>query len=89
MLEGGPAQACTSLVGLENGLQIFAGSVPLFKNGLLVGAVGVSGDGIDQDDLVAAAGSTGFEAPPERRSDQVTVRGVPLPFVKFPRNPEL
>jgi uncharacterized protein GlcG (DUF336 family) len=89
ILGGGPAQACTSIVGLENGLQIFAGSVPLFKNGLLVGAVGVSGDGIDQDDLVAAAGSAGFEAPPGRRSDQVTVRGVQLPFVKFPRNPEL
>lgn len=89
ILGGGPAQACTSIVGLENGLQIFAGSVPLFKSGRLVGAIGVSGDGIDQDDLVAAAGSVGFEAPSERRSDQVMVRGTRLPFVKLPRNPEL
>src|SRR5262249_7559281 len=32
-----------------SGIQIFAGSAALFKNGVLVGAVGVSGDGIDQD----------------------------------------
>jgi uncharacterized protein GlcG (DUF336 family) len=89
LLGGGPPQACTSIAGLENGLQIFAGSVPLFKSGRLVGAIGISGDGIDQDDLVAAAGSVGFEAPPALRSDQVTVRGARLPFVKFPRNPEL
>lgn len=80
---------CAGIVGLENGIQIFAGSVPLFKNGQLVGSIGVSGDGIDQDDLVAAMGSAGFEAPPEMRSDRVFVRGVRLPFVRFPRNPEL
>uniref|UniRef100_UPI001C4E0E8F heme-binding protein n=1 Tax=Candidatus Entotheonella palauensis TaxID=93172 RepID=UPI001C4E0E8F len=60
-----------------------------FKNDQLVGSIGVSGDGIDQDDLVAAMGSVGFEAPPEIRSDRVRVRGVRLPFVRFPRNPEL
>jgi uncharacterized protein GlcG (DUF336 family) len=38
---------------LRNGLQIFAGGVPLYRSGVLVGAIGVSGDGIDQDDLVA------------------------------------
>jgi hypothetical protein len=27
--------------------------VPLYRGGVLVGAIGVSGDGIDQDDLVA------------------------------------
>ncbi len=79
---------CAGNLGLENGLQIFAGSVPLYKNGALVGAVGVSGDGIDQDDLVAASGSVGFESPPEVRSDTVFVRGARLPFVRFPRNPE-
>jgi uncharacterized protein GlcG (DUF336 family) len=89
LLTGGPAQPCTSIPGLENGIQIFAGSVPLYKNGLLVGAIGISGDGIDQDDLVAAAGSAGFEAPPALRSDQVFVRGTRLPYVRFPRNPEL
>ena len=71
------------------GLQIFAGSVPLFKNGQLVGAIGISGDGIDQDDLIASAGSRGYVAPAERRADQIIVRDTRLPFVKFPRNPNL
>ena len=37
---------------LANGIQIFPGSVPIFKRGGLVGAYGVSGDGVDQDDMV-------------------------------------
>ena len=74
---------------LANGLQIFAGSVPLYKNGVLVGAIGISGDGIDQDDIVASAGSVGFEAPEAIRADQFFVRGVRLPYVKFPRHPNL
>jgi uncharacterized protein GlcG (DUF336 family) len=80
---------CTTLAApaIANGLQIFPGSVPLYKNGRLVGAIGVSGDGVDQDDLVAAMGSAGFEAPAEIRSDRVFVRGVRLPYVKFPRHP--
>jgi hypothetical protein len=74
---------------LANGIQIFAGSVPLYKNGVLVGAIGISGDGIDQDDLIAAAGANGFSPPAEIRSDQIFVRSVRLPFVKFPRSPNL
>ena len=77
------------LPSMANGLQIFAGSVPLYKNGVLVGAIGISGDGIDQDDIVAAAGSVGFEAPEAIRADQFFVRGVRLPWVKFPRHPNL
>ena len=38
-------------------------------------------------DIIATMGSTGFESPPEIRSDRVFVRGVRLPFVKFPRHP--
>ncbi len=76
-----------SLASLANGLQIFPGSVALYKNGKLVGAIGVSGDGVDQDDIIAAMGSTGFEAPENIRTDQVFVRGTRLPYVKFPRNP--
>ncbi|HVF90577.1 MAG TPA: heme-binding protein [Blastocatellia bacterium] len=83
----GESAPCTAIPNLGNGIQIFAGSVPLYKSGRLVGAIGVSGDGIDQDDLIAAMGSVGFEAPPEMRSDRVFVRGARLPFVKFPRNP--
>ncbi len=74
---------------LRNGLQIFAGGVPLYKNGVLVGGIGISGDGIDQDDIIAAFGSAGFEAPANIRSDQLIVRGVRIAFVKFPANPNL
>jgi uncharacterized protein GlcG (DUF336 family) len=82
-------RACTPVAGLGNGIQIFAGSVPLFKNGVLVGAIGISGDGIDQDDYIASNGSAGFEAPVDRRCDRLVVRGARLPYVKFPRHPNL
>lgn len=86
---GGMNVPCTAIPNLPNGLQIFAGSVPLYKNGKLVGAIGISGDGIDQDDLIAAAGSVGFAPPAQIRADQIFVRGVRLPFLKFPRSPNL
>lgn len=86
---GGQPGPCSQVRGLDNGTQIFAGAVPLYKNGILVGAVGVSGDGIDQDDIISSAGSVGFEAPANIRADQIFVRGVRLPYVKFPRHPNL
>jgi uncharacterized protein GlcG (DUF336 family) len=86
---GGANVPCSTIPNLASGLQIFAGSVPLYKNGVLVGAIGISGDGIDQDDLIAAAGSNGYSAAPAIRSDQVFVRSARLPFVKFPRSPNL
>lgn len=88
-LEGTPVVPCTAIPNLPNGIQIFAGSVPLYKNGVLVGAIGISGDGIDQDDLIGAAGANGFSPPAGIRSDQIFVRGVRLPFLKFPRSPNL
>lgn len=78
---------CTSFPNLGNGSQIFPGSVPLYKNGKLAGGLGISGDGVDQDDIIATMGSAGFESPPEIRSDRVFVRGIRLPFTKFPRHP--
>ncbi|MBI3328927.1 MAG: heme-binding protein [Nitrospinae bacterium] len=39
----------------ESGIVFFAGSIPLYKNGQLVGGLGVSGDGVEQDDLASAA----------------------------------
>jgi uncharacterized protein GlcG (DUF336 family) len=80
---------CTTNSKINNGIQIFPGSVPLYKNGVLVGAVGISGDGVDQDDLIAYAGSGGFQAPAGIRSDTVIVRGTPLPWQVFPRHPNL
>lgn len=84
-----PLQGGCSIPSLRNGIQIFPGSVPLYKNGVLVGAIGISGDGVDQDDLIAAAGANGFSPAPAIRSDQIFVRGVRLPFLKFPRSPNL
>lgn len=72
-----------------NGITIFPGGVPLYKNGQLAGAVGVSGDGVDQDDIICFAGSIGFEPPEAFRCDQFSYRGAKLPYVKFPRQPEL
>jgi uncharacterized protein GlcG (DUF336 family) len=88
VLSGGSAP-CTTISSLPNGIQIFPGSMPLYKNGVLVGAIGISGDGVDQDDLIAAGGGAGFSPPVAMRSDQVFVRGVRLPFLKFPRSPNL
>jgi uncharacterized protein GlcG (DUF336 family) len=48
----------------RNGIITFPGGVPLYKNGQLVGGVGVSGDGVDQDETVAFAGAVGFEPGP-------------------------
>lgn len=76
----------------QNGITWFPGSAPLYKNGQLVGGLGVSGDGVEQNDLVTAAGAAGFEPPDSLRVDQsviVTRAGeVRLPYLKFPRNPE-
>jgi uncharacterized protein GlcG (DUF336 family) len=56
---------------LRNGITIFAGGVPLYRDGKLIGGVGVSGDGIDQDDIVATFASEGYGAPREIRCDAV------------------
>jgi hypothetical protein len=54
--------------------------------------LGVSGDGVEQDDYVAVLGNPngfpGYEPPPDRRIDNLVLHGVRLPWLKFPRNPE-
>jgi len=71
----------------QSGVVFFPGSVPLYRNGVLVGGFGISGDGVDQDDFVAGGGSAGFEAPAAIRADQVVLQDVRLPYLKFPSNP--
>jgi len=86
---GGASVPCSTIPNLPNGIQIFPGSIPIYKNGVLVGGIGISGDGVDQDDLISAAGANGYSPAPAIRSDQVFVRGVRLPFIKLPRSPNL
>ena len=74
---------------LPNGITIFPGGFPLYRNGVLIGAIGVSGDGVDQDDLISASGASVFPAPVPIRADQTQYRDARLPFAKFPRNPAL
>jgi len=71
----------------QNGIVFFPGSLPLYKNGVLVGGLGVSGDGVDQDDFVTSAGAAGFDAPANIQADQIIDEGVRLPYLKFPQNP--
>ncbi len=81
---------------LGNGLQIFAGSVPIFRNNTPVGGIGVSGDGIDQDSMIAFLGvdragrglKTGIHnAPKSRRADRLSPDGANLRYVQCPFKP--
>ncbi|MCW2963283.1 MAG: hypothetical protein JWO17_535 [Actinomycetia bacterium] len=49
-------------VSNQGRLIIFAGGIPLERGGEVVGAIGVSGGSIDQDQVVAEAGAGAFEA---------------------------
>jgi uncharacterized protein GlcG (DUF336 family) len=79
---------------LANGLQIFSGGTPIYRGNTLVGAIGISGDGIQQDSLVAFLGVTNGpatlnNAPAEIRSDRLAPGGVNLRFVNCPAAPFL
>lgn len=76
-------------VANQNGIVFFPGSAPVYKNNVLVGGLGVSGDGVDQDDVVTAFAAVGYDVPATTpRADDIFVRGVRLPYQKFNRNPE-
>jgi len=101
-----PSQGCTALPRsgaagpsrLANGLQIFSGGMPIFRGEQLIGAIGVSGDGIDQDDMIAflglhnagqrLGGGVGH-APPARRADTIEAGGAGLRYVNCPFTPFL
>ena len=89
----GPSRGANRSFLNQNGVTWFPGSAPLYKGNVLVGGIGVSGDGVEQNDLVTAAGSIGFEPPDSLRVDNSQIRTgsgevVRLPYLKFPRNPE-
>ena len=82
---------------LGNGIQIFPGSVPIYRGSTLIGGIGVSGDGVDQDDMIAflsvhlageASGTFG-NAPKEIRADTIEVDNVRLRYISCPFNPFL
>lgn len=88
--------AIFGILQARNGIQIFPGGVPIYRNGTLVGAVGISGDGVDQDDMIAFLGlhnagqilNNGIgNAPMERRADVLTPQGVRLRYVQCPQAP--
>jgi len=82
---------------LANGTQIFPGSVPIYRGAQLVGGIGVSGDGVDQDDMIAflgvheaaqQGGSFG-NAAPNMRADTLVPQGTRLRYVNCPVTPYL
>lgn len=74
----------------QSGIVFFPGSLPLYSSsGELIGGLGISGDGVEQDDYVTAGGAVGFAPPDSIRADQFFVRGVRSAYLKFPRNPEV
>jgi uncharacterized protein GlcG (DUF336 family) len=101
-------QACTGLPNspagtprTSNGIQIFPGSVPVYRGNQLVGGIGVSGDGIDQDDMVSFLGLNNAgvrvggigNAPNDIRADRIVVdlgdAQVRLRYVNCPFAPFL
>ena len=80
--------------GRQNGIVFFPGATPIYRDDVLIGGYGVSGDGVEQDDLVTVSGARadtggrGFLPDPLIRADRIFVRDVRLPFVKFNRRPE-
>ncbi len=81
---------CTSLPAvnaggsrIRNGITLFPGAVPIYRGNVLVGGIGASGDGIDQNDLIPFLGvhNAGLKlgggignAPPAIRADRIAVQ---------------
>lgn len=78
----------------QNGIVFFPGSTPVYAGagtlnaGALNGGFGISGDGVDQDDVVTFFGALQF-LPPDANviADEIKVRNTRLPYQKFNRNP--
>ncbi|MBQ0753562.1 MAG: heme-binding protein [Gammaproteobacteria bacterium] len=91
------ATAGTNVDPIANGIQIFPGSVPIYRGNVLVGGIGVSGDGVDQDDMIAFLGlhnagarlGTINNAPAAMRASQLSALGVKLRYVQCPQTPFL
>lgn len=100
-----PSQTCADNTNIPadrqsrfaNGLQIFPGGFPIFKGNTLVGAIGVSGDGVDQDDMVGylgvinGAGAVGSTMRPFPSTlltaNELSNTGEFLKYVQCPQTP--
>ncbi|WP_373990388.1 heme-binding protein [Duganella sp. BuS-21] len=90
-------RSCTgNPIGLENGMQTFPGGFPIYRGATLIGAIGVSGDGVDQDDMIGMLGvsraatalKTGIgHAPAARRADTLAPLGRHLRYAQCPQAP--
>jgi len=81
---------------MANGLNIFPGGVPIYRGAALVGGIGVSGDGVDQDDMISflglqraseALGGSVSQAPAAIRADAFSPQGTRLRYVQCPQSP--
>lgn len=96
---GVPSGSTASTAGarVANGIQIFPGSVPIYRGNQLIGGIGVSGDGVDQDDMIALLAvhqasqrlGTINNAPTSIRADTLTPQGHRLRYVNCPQAPFL
>lgn len=100
-----PSQTCVDNANIPagrqgrfaNGMQIFPGGFPIYKGDTLVGAVGVSGDGVDQDDMVGylgvinganAVGSSMRPFPASlRTANELSNAGEFLKYAQCPQTP--
>jgi uncharacterized protein GlcG (DUF336 family) len=84
---------------LANGSQIFSGGFPIYRGNTLVGGIGISGDGIQQDSMISFLGLQDFtdpgvatpiaHAPLAIRSDNLSPGGVNLRYANCPAAPFL
>jgi len=81
----------------QSGIVFFPGATPLYRNGQMIGGLGISGDGVEQDDYVTFLGAGGLpeekDLPnflPDKKmwADRHFIGGARLPMFKFPRQPE-
>ncbi|MFZ6773536.1 heme-binding protein [Undibacterium sp. SXout7W] len=81
---------------LKNGIQIFPGGFPIYRGNVFIGAIGVSGDGVDQDDMIGFLGlaragktlNTGIaNAPAVLRADTLLPQGKRLRYAQCPQTP--
>jgi uncharacterized protein GlcG (DUF336 family) len=86
----------TGIASLKNGIQIFPGGFPIYRGDVLIGGVGVSGDGTSQDDMISFLGlsragnilNTGIgHAPKSIRAEILFPKGRELRYVTCPVAP--